>query len=291
MSLHEIPVLELGSIARELLVLEQAASVIGLASRGIYLRLESNWVLFISYEEYPGPLTLNIGEVARQKFIVQPSTTAIVNSQGILFPDSGLKLSMGRARTWLAPVPGTVVSKIDHCRARLADVADRLIANGKTSVYGMALPALFNPVKDVIEDDRSVNLMANIRDALRQGDPLATADALLVFCGQGVGLTPSGDDLIAGFALALNRWGFALAPGFGMEALNREIIKAVYRKTTTLSANLIECAARGQADERMLSALDGIITGEPAPEMCAAYLAEWGHSSGMDALAGMALAI
>jgi hypothetical protein len=58
-----------------------------------------------------------------------------------------------------------------------------------------------------------------------------------------------------------------------------------------LSANLIECAASGKADERLIDALDGIMTGSPGPEECATLLLSWGNSSGGDSLAGMALAL
>jgi hypothetical protein len=60
-------------------------------------------------------------------------------------------------------------------------------------------------------------------------------------------------------------------------------------KTTTVSANLIDCAARGQADERLIRALDGIETGELSALECAHALGSWGNTSGLDALIGMGL--
>jgi hypothetical protein len=108
--------------------------------------------------------------------------------------------------------------------------------------------------------------------------------------GLGSGLTPSGDDLTMGFLLYLKRWGHVLAPGLDLATLAPVIVPLATRKTTTLSANLIECALNGQANERLLLALDGILTGEPDPATCASYLAGWGNTSGLDALVGMALA-
>lgn len=109
--------------------------------------------------------------------------------------------------------------------------------------------------------------------------------------GQGAGLTPSGDDVILGCLLAPSRWGRLISPTLDIQALSQELIAQAYRQTTLLSANLIECAAAGQADERLLLALDGIITGQPSTEECAVLLLGWGNSSGCDALAGMGLAI
>jgi hypothetical protein len=82
-----------------------------------------------------------------------------------------------------------------------------------------------------------------------------------------------------------------LKPGLDIEALNRSVVHKAYSPTTTLSANLIECATLGQADERLISALDSLLSGQPGTDICAANLLAWGNSSGCDALLGMALAV
>jgi hypothetical protein len=69
------------------------------------------------------------------------------------------------------------------------------------------------------------------------------------------------------------------------------VIDVAYQRTTTLSANLIECAAQGEADERLISVVDGIMTGEPSVADCAKYILDWGSSSGIDALVGMAIVL
>ena len=74
-----------------------------------------------------------------------------------------------------------------------------------------------------------------------------------------------------------------------LNGLNRT--QAAYEKTTTLSANLIDCAARGLANERLINTLDWILTGEPGEANVIANLLGWGNSSGVDAFTGMAAAI
>jgi hypothetical protein len=122
-------------------------------------------------------------------------------------------------------------------------------------------------------------------------DTKALIAALIPNLGLGGGLTPAGDDLALGFLLAANRWGKLLRPSLDLPAINQALVQAAYARTSTLSANLIECAASGQADERLILALDGIITGFPGLEACISYLSAWGNSSGGYALQGMALAI
>ncbi|MEK7786367.1 MAG: DUF2877 domain-containing protein, partial [Chloroflexota bacterium] len=103
--------------------------------------------------------------------------------------------------------------------------------------------------------------------------------------------TPSGDDVVAGLLLALDRWRPVLWPGGDLGRLNALVVEAAYKATTTLSANLIECAAQGESDERLVTALDSIVTGQPAASECAPLLLGWGNSSGADALVGMTLAL
>jgi len=94
------------------------------------------------------------------------------------------------------------------------------------------------------------------RPALRKRQAEAIAEALQPLLGLGSGLTPSGDDLRQRIAAGLEAVGSQLAPELPVEALSQAILPNAYCKTTLLSANLIECAARGQADERLLLALD-----------------------------------
>ena len=102
---------------------------------------------------------------------------------------------------------------------------------------------------------------------------------------------PDSGKSVMGCLLALARWGSCLLPGFPVAALAPQLLPLAYQTTTTLSANLIECACQGQADERLLLALDGILCAASPPSACAAALSAWGNTSGRDALVGMALVI
>ena len=63
-----------------------------------------------------------------------------------------------------------------------------------------------------------------------------------------------------------------------LERLQRDLISLSYRKTTGLSGNLIECAARGEADERLLALVDSIFSGAPSVELGALPMLTWGSS-------------
>jgi hypothetical protein len=109
--------------------------------------------------------------------------------------------------------------------------------------------------------------------------------------GMGPGLTPSGDDVVMGLLLALNRCAAGGWDRGDLDQLNRALIDAATQRTTLLSANAITCAAAGEADERLLAPLDAAWGGRaPSPEAVVGLLG-WGASSGRDALVGMAVAL
>ena len=116
-------------------------------------------------------------------------------------------------------------------------------------------------------------------------------DGLSGLLGVGRGLTPSGDDFIIGLLLALNRWRVGSWPHSGLRRLNQEVTDAAYQRTTRLSANMIECAALGEADERLVAVADCISVGDPPEAECVSRVLGWGASSGTDALIGMAVAV
>jgi hypothetical protein len=111
------------------------------------------------------------------------------------------------------------------------------------------------------------------------------------FLGFGEGLTPSGDDYVIGTLLSLNRWKDVLLPDKDLGSLNQQVVETAYQVTTTLSANLIECAALGQGDERLIQAIDYLMGGGVQKDEIVTNLMNWGNSSGVDTFVGMATAL
>jgi hypothetical protein len=110
---------------------------------------------------------------------------------------------------------------------------------------------------------------------------------LSTFLGSGPGLTPSADDFILGLLLALNRWRIPPWETSDLHTFNFHLVEAAYKKTTTLSSNLIECASGGWANERLINALDWLVTGVASEPDVIDHMLDWGNSSGVDAFTGM----
>jgi hypothetical protein len=96
----------------------------------------------------------------------------------------------------------------------------------------------------------------------------------ILLAGRGPGLTPAGDDILAGYAA-----GLVLFAGRVDEA--RLIVERAAPRTTLLSATLMRHAARGELPEPAHSLLED---GDPMP------LLAFGNTSGRAILLGLALA-
>lgn len=288
----EITVTEIGIIAHTKLAKETEASVMGITSRGLFLLLSSGWVLFLSPDIYRGPLTLNFSSGTDDFSFLSSGLPARVYPDHIAIPDQRLVIHTGQAAPWQAPPLPTVVLPLSQRKLKLALVARQLLARHSGSDFSVLIPVVLGfEETDKAQGNPVYPLVKRLQLALREGRLAPIADCLEATLGLGAGLTPSGDDLTAGILLALTRWGHILAPDLKIKTLAEDVVQRAYRKTTTLAANLIECASQGQANERLILALDGILSGHADAPTCADYLAGWGHTSGLDALTGMALAM
>lgn len=107
--------------------------------------------------------------------------------------------------------------------------------------------------------------------------------------GLGPGLTPSGDDFIAGVLAALGV--MERADGTDRSELKGKIAAAA-RSANLLSGNFIALAAAGRFFERLKNLLDGLVGGEPeALRRRAGELLAFGASSGSDLAVGLVLTL
>lgn len=107
-----------------------------------------------------------------------------------------------------------------------------------------------------------------------------------VLIGLGPGLTPSGDDLLGGALAALR----AAGQGACAEALAAHVMPLAQAGTSRISRAHLACAAQGECGEAVHDMMGALLAGTPDLEAPLARVAAVGHTSGWDALAGIALA-
>jgi Protein of unknown function (DUF2877) len=119
---------------------------------------------------------------------------------------------------------------------------------------------------------------------LRDGD---LGGAVATLAGLGPGLTPAGDDALAGMLLALRA-----IEGPGAEPRLGAAVAVAVARTTRLSLALLRCAAAGQALAPVHQLLGAAARGDRAAALAAATaVAEVGATSGADFCYGLRAAI
>jgi hypothetical protein len=194
------------------------------------------------------------------------------------------------ATVWRPPSPPASPLPEAERRKRL-DLAASLVID-RQAIAGLAplLPTILRSPETVPPSPPDLSsLQADILqryEQLRSSPHPNYTQFILSLLGEGDGLTPSGDDFVAAFLLAHQRWGWALCPNHDPGTLDQTVVEAAYQRTTRLSANLIECAANGQADERLIAALDWLVCRTSLDTSVIDALLDWGNSSGCDVLTG-----
>ncbi|MCJ7717513.1 MAG: DUF2877 domain-containing protein [Anaerolineales bacterium] len=286
-----IPAVSLGLIAEKLLQQQASAIPFGISSKGIYLRTPDDWNLFLSYEKFRGPLTVNLsGEHATIPTIRQDSRVTLDPSK-ITFPDNGLQINLADTQVWNKPLPSGKISA-EISRIRLMKGLEQALKITEGNEYrGLLLSILNNkslPGSFFPGFDKPLSqFLAAIKPGELRPDDLVLSGLL----GLGPGLTPLGDDIILGAILTMNRWGKILRIEVQLENLNTQLLQTARLTTSTLSANLLTSAIEGFADERLLAVLDSFFTGDESTQADLEKLLKWGSSSGIAVLAGMTAVI
>ncbi len=180
-----------------------------------------------------------------------------------------LEIDLAAARPWSATLPHLDVRPW-RGRAPLA--------------HHLASTQLPHQGLDAVPGARAA--LNDVGSAIARSDRHGVVQAANRLIGLGPGLTPSGDDALAGVEATLHVAGHPLA-GSVADALHD-----LDRRTTTVSAAMLRHAVRGEAPERihrLLAAALGPTTGSLAEAIRDAIA--WGATSGADTLAGVLVAL
>ena len=285
----------IGNMAFASLSTEQEGFVLGSTSKGIFIKTSGKWINFISTEPFRGPLTITLPNTAQSLPRITPQSPVQISSRTLNFPAAGVEISTQNSIVWQSPLPFGRPLPESKRKERLNNSARKILfvkkGTGLTSLIPLLLelPDSQHPTSQSRSSlDRNILLL---HEWMQRTTQLPTTNSVISLSGAGEGLTPSGDDFIIGLLLALKRWGNVLLPGRDLQTLTKTVVDAAYKKTTMLSANLIECASLGQADERLIASLDWLMSDVPQVSNCLDELLDWGNSSGGDVFVGFTVAL
>ena len=287
----EYPASSIGSLAKERIQGHIKGTIRGVTSRGIFIQTHSRFLFFISFGHHPGPLTINVPPAARKAALeLVPGEQVDISSGTLYLNGDHLVIATRGLSPWQPRIKSSSAFPASERINRLTSAAG--IVTGKTEFNGLScvLPFLL-PALEQKKPEQLPHGYKNMLNLVQELNDIQSTAPIIELLGSGSGLTPSGDDVIIGLLLAINRWQNITAVRGNLDHFNQQIISAAYQKTTTLSANLIDCASRGLADRRLVDALDWLVSETGNDVRVIDELLTWGSSSGADAFVGFAAAL
>jgi Protein of unknown function (DUF2877) len=131
---------------------------------------------------------------------------------------------------------------------------------------------------------------ATLAACCAEGDLAGAVEAAERMVGLGLGLAPAGDNMISGLLLALRLLGGAISGGtravWLADWLGAAVTADAARRTTSLGATLLYCAAHGQASAEVSGVLRGLAGQEPLGPAARTLLAA-GQDAGPDLAWGL----
>jgi len=291
----KININHIGFFAKQVLDRPERALVSGIASRGIYLQPKNDWTLYLSQENFCGPLTLNLEDESARLNKINAGCVVQYNPQEINFPDDNITISLEGSNIWHPP-------QIDKEYKFLPEHLDSIHSHiNQITPENPYLPLLSKNPENIPGVAVIGERILNFQNSLITGNLERISEGAIKLLGLGPGLTPLGDDFLLGVLLTLNRWGHVLSipqskaqkdkpisyPSHLVNNLNQIILENTQLKTTRISSALLACAVEGAADERLLKVLDGLCCGEEITQNDVRNLLRWGNSSGITVLAGI----
>jgi hypothetical protein len=230
-----------------------------------------------------------------RRFGVAAGMDVIADSAGWHIPGAGLVIDRASAIVWDPALPSSTRLTADAELTRRAGMTRSL-------VDALARPGGLWPCRDRRTDDAWATaarpVIRELSTALVAGDGDTAADAASRLVGLGVGLTPSGDDLLVGLLAGLEATGHPMRDGVAAAVTTH-----LGERTTAAGASALRQAARGAYSERLHDVLASLArttddrgggpNGDGHDGLARAVVGAlaFGETSGSDTLAGLLLAV
>jgi hypothetical protein len=253
-------------------------TVLGSAAGAVYLSVGAS-VLAVTAARVP--LMPNAVSLRRNSVPGAPAgTEATVSSGEVRFGDA--RIDLRGARQWSPEVPNNATRAPADVSRRGRGVlrAAGIDAAPEPSALARAL-ARPGIGLAVASSDEGESAVASLLDALVARDDDAAAGAARRLLGRGGGLTPEGDDILAGAGAALAAWGRPAGVSDAQGCALRAALAPpdVRARTTALSATLLELAVAGRAAAPLIDVLD-LGSDDGSWRAALARLHALGHSTG-----------
>lgn len=281
-----LEVIQVGVSADELLKKDPLGTSMGATSKGMFLKAEKR-ILFVTDTAYKSPFNIQVASMKGIETQIQPGDPWRCENGQITLKNGLWRFNISRAPVWQPTDPPPMDLSPVQGKNRLEALFEIMLKMDPSKGW------LFLRQRDHAGmDDEKARIIERVRDflsAVASADKAAALENARSIMGRGGGLTPSGDDWLSGFFLFFKR---AKMLNPFLSDLGLSLVNLAFERTTLISANRLEAALKGWAEELFLDFSDHLINLEclfPAEKV--PLLVNFGHSSGVDTCLGIEAAL
>jgi hypothetical protein len=290
-----IEALRAGPLAARFFADHACAEIVAVFERSLYLQSGRAFVCLGDARIGDGPINVIVVSRSHGDFIARSRVGESVEIAGGVAIAAEWRLDLRGANVWMPAVWPAMCGRdalaaavsgaqaVARSMSPFDGLLPLVIEEGGGGEWGGAFERLARPRLARLESWILAAKLTN--EGEREGEP--PVDLL----GLGPGLTPSGDDALCGVLLALKAMGSQVATRLSQRlaaAIERESAQA----TTALSGQFLVAAMEGQGSAVLHEFVGALAGGETARIPAALEkLSRVGHSSGLDAAAGVILAL
>lgn len=266
------------------------AEIVAVFERSLYLQAGRSFVCLGDERIGDGPINVIVDD--GDSLVAQSRVGDVVIRSGGILAAPGWRLDLRGIVIWAPPAWPALADP-----GPLLEAVERVVGIARSMLPFVGLLPLALSGSDVVTGAGAFERLAAPRLA-RLEEWLATIlseriarEPPVDLLGFGPGLTPSGDDALCGVLLALTALGSEPA-AFATQRLASTIVRESRIATTALSGQFLLAAIEGQASA-VLHEFVGVLVGAEMARIPAKLekLSRVGHSSGLDAAAGVVIAL
>ena len=154
------------------------------------------------------------------------------------------------------------------------------------------MPKLIQKVALLHFPKKLLRRLLSIISAIRDTDARMLHEGSIQLVGLGIGLTPSGDDILAGLFAALIITSKAAYGNWLLETLEK-LLPQIEGLTNDISINYFKGVSQGYFPERVSNLISAMITSKSfaAVQPALQDMLNWGHTSGYEITLGMVIGL
>ncbi len=281
----------IGTVAKRELDSALFGRVTAVFERSLYLEVNGSWICLADANLGFGPLTVSVKSKYGREWINSFSVGRLVKLSpvSIIIDDSTIIYTKG-VRSWHPPKrPAWTKTSLMLGLRELENLAQAKVPTEGLARFLFESLDRFPASEESRAAEHSIGILKNWLKGCFEFQMPITPDkeAVAALLGLGPGLTPSGDDFLGGMLIALHVC--------GEKSVQKQLytqVESLLDSTGPVSSAHLKGAALGEGSQSLHQVLNMLLEGnETQLELGIDSINQIGHTSGWDALAGVAVVL